>query len=506
MRRTDTRFGGTVRAALIAFRHGVASADPLPDGVLLWTRCTTDASGPVAVDWWVGRSAEDVVARGPAEASPAGDFTVHVDVRGLEPATTYLYGFSAGGVASPVGRARTAPAPDGPAGHLRVGLTSCAYWSCGFFNAYANLAARDLDLVVQVGDYMYENDIMRGSRRAVRSHRPAGPLVTLEDYRTRHAQYRTDPDLQALHGRHPVAAVWDDHELVGGTWRGGAGAHNPERHGSWEARRAAAVQAYFEWMPVRRVGHESVYRAISLGPLADLVLLDTRLVGRDRPVVRADRPVWRPGPKARGLLGEAQWRWLEAEASASTARWLLVGNQVMMAPLRAVNVAGGIGVNARQWDGYPAERRRFFDVLRRSGWATDVAVLSGDIHSSWAAELPVGAEFVSPSVTTDSFARTVFPPVPGASALGRRVFLSQNRHIRLADLDHHGYVTVDVSPERLQADWWHVDTIARRSSGEQWGGGWCLAHGELGLHRAGAPVEVSPPSVPEPSPRSAPAG
>ena len=488
MCRPNTRFGGYPRGNLTAFRHGVASADPLPDGVLLWTRVTVDAGGPVDVAWWIGATAEDVVARGRAEASPAGDYTVHVDVRGLEPGTTYWYGFAVGDDRSPVGRTRTAPVAGD---RLRVGLTSCAYWSCGFFNAYAKLAARDLDLVVQVGDYIYENDVMRGSRDAVRAHLPPGPLVTLEDYRTRHAQYRTDPDLQALHAAHPIAAAWDDHELVGGAWRDGAGAHRPERHGPWEERKAAAVQAYFEWMPVRRSSHESVYRALSLGPLADLVMLDTRLVGRDQPVVRADRPVWIVDPAKRGLLGEEQWRWLEAQAATSTARWLLVGNQVMMSPLRALNVGGGRGFNAGQWDGYPAERRRFFDVLRRAGWPTDVAVLSGDIHSSWAADLPVGAEFVTPSVTTDSFAQTVFPPVPGISAMARRVFLSQNRHLRLADLDHHGYVTVELSPDRMQADWWHLDTIARRPSGERWAGGWTLAHGELGLRRAKAPAAAS---------------
>ena len=476
---------------MIAFRHGVASADPLPDGVLLWTRCTTAGPGPVEVDWWVGLSPEQVVARGTAEASPAGDYTVHVDARGLDPATTYWYGFSAGGVPSPVGRTRTAPAPDGPVDRLRIGLTSCSYWSCGFFNVYAGLAARDLDLVVHVGDYIYENDVMSRSPRAVRAQRPAGRLLSLDDYRARYAQYRTDPDLQALHARHPFAAVWDDHELAGGAWTDGAEAHDPTRFGPWAERLAAAVQAYREWMPLRRSGRESVYRALRLGPLADLVLLDTRVVGRDRPAVNARRPVWRVGSQHRALLGEEQWRWLEGEVSESTARWLLVGSQVMMAPLPGLNVAGGLGVNAGQWDGYPAERRRFYDLLRRTGWASNVAVLSGDIHSSWAADLPVGAEFVTPSATTDSFTRTALPAVPGISALVRAVLLSQNRHIRMADLDHHGYVTLDVSTEAIQGDWWHVDTIARRPSGERWAGGWTLAHGEVGLQPARAPAPAS---------------
>lgn len=476
---------------MILFRHGVASADPLPDGVLLWTRCTTSRSGMVPVDWWVALTADpaaaQVVARGTAEASAEADHTVQVDVRGLEPATTYWYGFSAGGESSPVGRTRTAPTPDGPPVGIRLGLTSCAYWSCGFFNAYANLAARDLDLVVHVGDYIYENDIASRRRDAVRAHRPSGPAVTLAGYRARYAQYRTDPDLQALHARHPVSAVWDDHEFAGGAWRGGASAHRPG-HGPWDARRAAAMQAYFEWIPVRRSSPESVCRAIGLGPLGDLVLLDTREAGRDRPAAEARRPVFRAQGRDRALLGEEQWRWLAAELASSNARWLLVGNQVMMAPLRLVNTAGGIGVNPSQWDGYPAERRRLYDLLRGAGRTSNVAVLSGDIHSSWAADLPVGAEFVTPSVTTDNFARTVLPKVPGASVVARRWFLSQNRHLRLADVDRHGYVTVDVTEARIQGDWWHVDTIARRHRGEQWAGGWSLHVGQLGLRRAAAPV------------------
>lgn len=482
-------WAGTVPPALIAFRHGVASADPLPDAVLLWTRVTTGAGGPVTVEWWLGRTPEPgtAFARGTTEASAEGDFTVHVDVDDLEPATTYWYGFTAGGVPSPVGRTRTTPGPDGPVGQLRVGLTSCANWSCGFFNAYANLAARDLDLVVQVGDYIYENDLMRVSRRAVRSHRPAGPCITLDDYRTRHAQYRSDPDLQALHARHPVVAAWDDHELVGGTWRDGASAHRPG-HGPWAPRIAAAKQAYFEWMPVRRAVPESVYRALPLGPLADLVMLDTRLVGRERPAKGARRPAIRIVDPDRPLLGERQWEWLEGRLADSTARWLLVGNQVMMAPLRVLHVGRGLGVNPSQWDGYPAERKRLYETLRRGGRATNVAVLSGDLHSSWACDLPIGGEFVSPSVTTDSFARTTLPPVPGVSALVRRIFLSQNRHIRLADLDRHGYVTVDITTERVQADFWHVGTIARRDPGERWAGGWALRDGRLGLQRAVSPA------------------
>lgn len=474
---------------MIAFRHGVASADPLPDGVLLWTRCTTDAREPIAVDWWVSAAPDGavVVARGTAEAAPERDHTVHVEARGLEPATTYWYGFGVGDVRSPVGRTRTAPGPDDAARHLRLGLTSCASWPCGYFNAYANLAGRELDLWLQVGDYLYENDRVSRTPRAVRAHRPAGSLVTLGDYRRRHAQYRTDPDLQALHARHPVVAVWDDHEIAGGAWRGGATDHSADVHGPWDDRRAVAVQAYLEWMPVRSEHPGTVHRRVRLGPLADLVMLDTRLTGRDRSAV-AGRGVLRVRDRDRALLGEPQWRWLEEQVSSAKAeaRWLLVGNQVVLAPVRALGLAGGLGVNPNQWDGYPAERDRLFRLLHAAGWGTDVAVLSGDFHSSWASDLPVGAEFVCPSVTTDAFAETVLPSL-ATTRPAAWWFRSQNRHVRMVDLRRHGYVVVDVTPERVQADWWHVSTIARRDRFERWGGGWRLPHGRRGLEPADGP-------------------
>jgi alkaline phosphatase D len=375
---------------------------------------------------------------------------------------------------------------------LRLGLASCANWPCGYFNAYANLAARDLDLVVHVGDYIYENDSASRRRRAPRAHRPSGVVVTVDDYRARYAQYRTDVDLQALHASHPVVAVWDDHELAGGAWRDGATAHIPRDHGAWDVRREAALQAYREWVPARAAAlPQSVCRTLRLGPLADLVLLDTRLIGRDRPLDGGRGPALRVADRQRSLLGEEQWGWLDREVAASRATWLLVGNQVMLAPLPLLDIGGGLGVNASQWDGYPAERDRLYRLLRRLGRTSNVAVLTGDLHSSFAAELPVGAEFVCPSVTTDSFARSVLPPVPGASALARRMLLWQNRHVRLADLDHHGYVVVDVTPEAVQADWWHLDTILRRDRTERWGGGWRLVHGRLGLEQAEAPAPVS---------------
>jgi alkaline phosphatase D len=477
-----------VRGAVGApFRHGVASGDPLADRVVLWTRVSDAGDAAVPVEWWVreagGRGR--AVATGEAMASPEHDHTVHVDVDGLEPGHWYEYGFRAGSSDGPVGRTRTAPA--GPTDHLRLGLVSCASWVCGWFTAYERLARRDVDLVVHVGDYIYDGDTTRA--RPVRAHDPAGRCVTLAQYRARYAQYRADPDLQALHARAPLVAVWDDHEVASNAWRDGATDHDPETDGPWEDRRAAATQAWSEWLPVRRpdpVDPLRIYRALPFGDLVDLVMLDVRLIGRDEPVKEGKRASATVPDRDRSLLGDQQRAWLHEVLRSSTARWRLVGNQVMLAPLRAVPlprplqrllgrglVGGGVGVNPGQWDGYPEEREALLRFVADNG-VRDVVVLTGDIHSSWAAELtvepdegtPVAVEVVGPSVTTDAFSLRAVPSLPGAVPLVARLVRRANPHHRWFELRRHGYVVVDVTPERLRADWWHVDSIREPRSDE----------------------------------------
>lgn len=503
------------------FAHGVASADPTPDAVVLWTR-VSGATGHVRVGWRVATRPEldQVVSSGEAVAGADADHTVKVDVQGLDPSTTYFYAFEANGHRSPVGRTRTAPR--GHTDNLRLAVVSCASWAHGFFNAYRHVAERDVDLVVHVGDYLYEN--AGAGRRSVRAHVPAHRLRTLGDYRARHAQYRSDPDLQRLHQQHPVVAVWDDHEIAGNTWRDGAADHDPTRDGDWERRRAAAVRAYLEWVPLRLpdpVDRHRIWRSFAFGDLAQLAMLDTRLAGRDRPLARGERAVLTVGDRRRSLLGSAQREWLREELRSSTARWHLVGNQVMMAPLRVLEVppplrrllgglvAGGVGVNAGQWDGYPEERASLFGFLAEEGIG-NVVVLTGDVHSSWAGELTlqpddgggvVGVEFVTPSVTAPSFVRTVAPPLPGVRAVLPRIVARQNPHLRFFDLEGHGYVEVDVDAERVRAEWWHVDGVARRRPGERLVAGWEVRDGAARLHPVQGPLparrHVPPPAPPE---------
>ena len=299
----------------------MASGDPTPDGVVLWTRVGVPASETVAVRWTLATdpALAHAVADGTADAAPGADHTVHVAVAGLQPATTYWYGFSVGDEQSPVGRTRTLPGPDTPVERLRLGVVCCAHYATGYFNAYARLAERDVDLVVHLGDYIYEAEARH--EKWTRVHQPRGRCLTLPDYRARHGQYRTDPDLQALHARHPMVAVWDDHELAGNAWWDGAAGHDQGDDGPWVRRRAAAVQAYREWVPAGLPDPSDpfrVWRTVRLGPLADLLLLDTRLAGRERPAA-GRRPVigiWR---RDRALLNPEQWAWLEEAIGAGGA-------------------------------------------------------------------------------------------------------------------------------------------------------------------------------------------
>jgi alkaline phosphatase D len=231
---------------------------------------------------------------------------------------------------------------------------------------------------------------------------------------------------------------------------------------------------------------ERVYRMLRWGDVADLALLDARLVGREKPFGRGSGVVVRLTDPGRSMLGAEQRQWLAGEMAASAAGWRVLGNQVMMAPSPLV---AGRMLNPGQWDGYPRERDWLYGVLAGADNPGNVVVLTGDIHSSWANELPVGAEFVTPSVSSPSFANILVPGGRLGAMAAERVFRWQNRHVRMVELRHHGYVVVDVTPERVQADWWHLDTVSGTSKAESFGGGWQLHRGRPGLVAAPGPVE-----------------
>ncbi|MEU1896477.1 alkaline phosphatase D family protein [Streptomyces pristinaespiralis] len=505
-----------------AFLHGVASGDPLPDGVLLWTRVTPSAdalpgSGTGAdteVAWEV---AEDVgftrvVARGATVSQAASDHTVKVDVRGLRPATSYWYRFTAGGAVSPAGRTRTAPATDAATPGVRFGVVSCANWEAGWFSAYRHLAARgDLDAVLHLGDYIYEYAAggYPAEEYGVRKHAPLHEIVTLADYRLRHATYKTDADLRAMHAAHPLIAIWDDHEFANDAWSGGAENHTPGAEGEWAARVAAAKQAYFEWMPVRTSTEGTVYRRLRFGKLADLHLLDLRSFRSQQSGI-GNGDVDDPD---RTLTGRAQLDWLKSGLAASDASWKLVGTSVMISPVAFGSLPAhllepiaelmglpkeGLAVNVDQWDGYTDDRKELLAHLTRHGIENTV-FLTGDIHMAWANDVPVKAatyplsasaatEFVVTSVSSDNL-DDILHVAPGTvSLVASAAVRAANRHVKWVDMDAHGYGVLDVTAERSQMDYYTISDRTKQDASSSWSRSYRTLSGTQKVERVNQPV------------------
>ncbi len=514
------------------FLHGVASGDPAPDRVVLWTRVTVaDPGRSVAVRWVVASDPglADVVASGTTSAVAERDWTVHVDVGGLRPATTWWYRFEAEGERSLVGRTRTAPGPDDTS-EIRLGVVCCASYASGLFTAYRRLAERDLDLVVHLGDYLYETN--EGDQRP---HVPEEEPVTLADYRARHAQQRSDPDLQALHQRFAFAAVWDDHEVAADAWEGGAEGHNPRTQGPWGERRAAALRAYLEWVPLRLpdpAAPERIWRSLVLGATAELVLMDTRHDGRVRQVdATFPDPAAALADPDRRIMSDAQQDWLTERLRSSSGAWRLLANQVVLSPLRfevpptvarvgrrlGLVVAGAV-MNPDQWDGYPAARQRLLDVIAEPD-VGPVVLLTGDVHSSWAFEVPppddlagspLAIELVAPSVTSATFAQLIGSDSELVAGGVTNVVQDQLPYLHWAEWQHHGYLVVGVRPDSLQADWWHLDAVDGSSDTEGLAASWVADVAEPRLRPAGGPLPARPdppaPAPPGPTPARGGAG
>jgi alkaline phosphatase D len=341
--------GGCDNDDSVAFPQGVASGDPLQDRVVLWTRAVPSDKSATAVTWELADDAEfsKIVTRGKSETDSSRDFTVKVDAQGLQPGRKYFYRFKSAGTTSPVGRTRTLPT--GSVQQARLGVFSCANYPAGYFHVYAEAAKRDdLDVVVHLGDYIYEYGMgeyaTEDAQALGRVPAPAGETVSLEAYRQRYAQYRGDKDLQALHAKVPFICVWDDHEVANDSYKDGAENHQAGE-GDYVLRRAAAVKAWYEWLPVREPNPADplrTYRRFEFGDLATLHMLDTRHVGRDKPLNYADYidPVSGAFNAAafgaamtdpsRQMLGQAQGQWLQAGLAASGATWQILGQQVLM--------------------------------------------------------------------------------------------------------------------------------------------------------------------------------
>ena len=490
------------------FRHGVASGDPLQDRVVIWTRCESECD----VRWTVARdqALRDVVASGSDVARADSDLTVKVDAEGLEPDSTYYYFFEAEGVTSPVGRTKTLP---DSSEQLRFAMYSCAKYSAGYFNAFGRIADRDdLDFVLCLGDYIYEysNDEKGLASRIDRGFEPEHECRTIDDYRTRYSQYRRDKDLQRLHQSQPFINIVDDHEFCDNTWRDGAKRHDEKEDGAWADRKAAAFQAWREWIPIRLPDADDptrIFRTFHIGGLVDLILLDTR-TRRDQQTKDVDVMEH----EDRTLLGGEQFDWFTKECENSTATWRVVGNSVMIGQVRTEfmpedlgNPLGELGVLTKrehgpepdQWDGYPVERRRLLECIKEHA-QSGIVFLSGDCHSSWAmdlkldpddaAEASIGGEFATTSLTSENLDEDAGWHPRSRSIEIEREVMANNPHIHWLETDSHGYVVVDVTPERAQGDWWFVDHIHRPDAGEHHGESWMVRADEDRVRKAPGPV------------------
>jgi len=453
------------------FALGVASGDPAQDGFVLWTRLSLDPltdggipQDPVGVRWEVAldEAFRRITARGDVLALPELAHSVHVEVEGLKPGRDYFYRFTAGGERSPMGRSRTAPAPDSQPTRLRFAVASCQSYQSGYFTALRHMADEDLDAVLHLGDYIYESG--QWGQSPVRRQGPE--VVSLAEYRARYALYKSDPDLQAAHARHPFIVTWDDHEVENNY--AGALPSDDATPEAFLARRAAAYQAFYEHLPLRRSSMPRgpdlrLYRTLRYGALADLYVLDTRQYRTDQPcgdgiVRRCDGA---RDPKAT-LLGAAQKQWLLDGLARADARWTLLLNQVPFAQLD--NDPGeGARYDTDKWDGYLTERKTLLESFR--GHPARPVIVTGDMHANVAVDLKqdfedpssptIGVEFIGTSISTAGDGDDL-------PSFGEAI-LRANPHVRFFN-GQRGYLRCTLTAEAFSTDFRVLEYVKRPGS------------------------------------------
>jgi alkaline phosphatase D len=487
----DTR--ADVDPQFAPFYHGVASGDPLSDCVIIWTRLSDYVGASVPVSWQMATDTNfaNIVNSGNANADSVNDYCVKVDVTGLLPNTYYYYRFQKDNRNSLIGRTHTLPVGD--IDSVRFALMSCQSYEAGYYNAHASVVQRnDIDAVIFVGDYIYEYEGFGD----IRSTEPPREILTLNDYRIRHSYYKLDTDLRRSMQNYPYICVWDDHEITNDGWQFGAENHTEGAEGQWANRRMWALKTYFDWMPVRQPDPqndpERIYRTFRYGDLIELMMLDTRYEGRNEQVSVGQQNA----DTNRTILGTVQRDWLLNQMDATTARWKVLGQQVMMAPLRVA----GQAVNMDQWDGYPADRDRVQDHVMANN-INNFVVLTGDIHTAWANDLPqtgvnynsntgagsVGVEFVCSSVTSGNAELALL------NGVGVPVIKLLNPHMKYIDLVNHGYTIIDINKTRTQGDYYSVSDITVPSSASTFQDGYyCLENTRTLVQAPGASVRVDP--------------
>ena len=443
------------------FQHGVASGDPLHDRVIIWTRVTPPGLIPeIAVEWRIAEDPDlnDVIDEGMIFTTPDRDYTVKIDVGGLEPGKWYYYGFIYSNFKSLTGRTRTLPEGWG-ADSLRFAVLSCQNYPSGYYHVYDHLAKRnDLDAVFHLGDFIYEYG--QGFSPVGQLNVPPHETVTLEDYRIRYSLYLKNRALRSALQQYPFICIWDDHEITNDAWKDGAQNHTEGVEGFYTDRKQVAARVFHEWLPVRMSDDEDlfrIYRNFEWGKLVETYFAETRLLARDMQVQGVfpalNQPVFQD--TSRRIMGLEQMEWLREGMVNSQARWQFLAEPVMVAPLYIDTVAPRRIFGSDLWDGYPFERKRLYDLVL-DNQIENFVVLSGDMHSSWANELhygdwnpqsvPLGVEFVTPGVTSPN---QTFPPG----------MLSINPHVKWSNLNGNGFMIVDVNQSRVQTDWYFVSSV-----------------------------------------------
>ncbi|MGH3313074.1 MAG: alkaline phosphatase D family protein [Streptomyces sp.] len=482
---TENRAWASTAFPSYPFALGVASGEPAPDGVVLWTRLAPEPldpegrggmpSGNVRVEWEVAEdeSFTRVVRRGSEVTLSELGHSVHAEVTGLSPAREYFYRFRAGSEISPVGRTKTAPARTASPQSLSFALASCQAWVGGRYAAYRNLAAEDLDLVVHVGDYIYEE---RNTEK-------------LADFRRLHSEYKTSPDLQAAHAAFPFVVTFDDHEIEN-NWADkisqpdGEASNSPER---FVELRAAAFQAYWENMPLRRDARPEgpdmrLYRRLQFGRLAQFDVLDTRQYRDDQ--LQEGFPSAPLDPRAvdssRTLTGDNQERWLFNGLEKSTARWNILAQQTIMTQFD-YDTGPGVAVNHDQWDGYAASRARYLDFVSRNDVSNPV-VLSGDWHSAWVNDLKSDfGDAASKTLATEFVSTSISSGCGWAGAVAAAV--SHNPHVKFADGSKRGYTRCTVTPETWRSDFRIVTSAADTADPATTQNSWVVRNGRPGAQQ-----------------------
>jgi alkaline phosphatase D len=527
----STSLGGcasTPTPSDVVFSHGVASGDPTKNAVILWTRAVPlsgQSGSAVTINWEIANDEgfSDIVRKGSGSTSAAKDFTLKIDVKDLSPNTHYYYRFAGANALSVTGKTKTLPT--GNVEQISFAVFSCSNYPAGYFNPYRIAAQmQDIDAVLHLGDYIYEyaadGYATENAEKIGRSPDSLNltEVITLDNYRHRYALYRTDTGLQAIHAAAPFIAVWDDHEITNDTWKAGAQNHN-EGEGDFIARQVNAVQAYYEWLPIRPPYGDSspqIYRSFDFGNLLSLHMLDTRLIGRDKQlayrsymnedgVMDVRRFTQDLGSKERTMLGKEQLKWLQTQISQSKGKWQILGQQVLMGKMRfpaellsnqdLTKTAGMINqlatlkrrqqhgenlsladtarlsqvmaYNLDAWDGYPAEREALYQFVSQQG--KQLAVVAGDTHNAWCNRLSkedgktVGYEYATPGVSSPGM--ETYLSLSDAQAKQ----LADDLQLLIPDLEYcnlhqRGLLSLTITQNDIEANWLYVDTVLKPST------------------------------------------